>query len=171
MRFVLLAVAATALAAGGGAHAQESGFSLGGGYQYLDGKDGNFDLLTLRAGFDFSEYFAVEADGYIGLGSTTVVLPGPVNGSVKIDYGLGGFLRAHMPLGDQFKAFARIGYVYFDGTASVGTVSASFNPDGVAFGGGFEWAFAGPNVLRADYTRYEFDGGANGFGVSYVRRF
>jgi len=178
MKSVLLAAAATALAAGG-AQAQESGFSLGAGYQHFNTSRANFDLLTLRASFDFSEYLAVEADGQIGLGSKSVFFPGaggPGVGSMKFDYGLGGFLRAHAPLGDQLTAFVRVGYAFVETSGSIDTLSVSENSDGVAFGGGFEWAFAGPNMLRVDYTRYELsstelDGGADGFGVSFVRRF
>ena len=70
--------------------------------------------------------------------------------------------------------FARGGYTYIDGSASAGGVAFSGDVDGWAFGGGAEWAFAGPNAIRIDYTRYDFvngNGDADAFGISYVRRF
>ena len=176
MKSLLLASAAVALTAAS-AHAQfyqpQSGnFHLGAGYQAVDTDEVTFDTLTLRAGYDVNPYLGFEGDLLVGLGDEDVTFAGDVF-ETSLDYGLGGYVKGQLPISEQFSLFARGGYTYAEVEGSAFGVTASDDVDGWAYGVGAEWAFAGPNAVRADYTRYDFeDGGeADGFGVSYVRRF
>lgn len=174
MKTILLSTAAI-LAAASGASAQDGEFHLGAGYSFLDADGVEFDALTLRGGYDFSQFLGVEGEALIGLGDESVTVGG-VTGDVSLDYGFGLFGKAQYPLNEQFSVFARLGYVYYEAEASAAlggqTVSVSDGEGGVGYGVGAEWAFAGPNALRADYTRNDFDGGeVDAWTLSYVRRF
>lgn len=172
MKSLLIAASAIAVLAGA-ASAQEGPFRLGAGYQAIDTDGATYDTLTLRGSYDVTSIFSVEGDLLIGLGdeSTTV---GAATVTSEIDYGVGVYGVARVPLNEQFSVFARGGYTYFDTNASVAGAAFGDDVDGWAFGAGAEWAFAGPNAVRVDYTRYDFvdgNGDADAFGISYVRRF
>jgi opacity protein-like surface antigen len=171
MKTLLLSTAAAVLAAAG-AHAQDAGqFHVGGGYTWLDADEVELDTLNLRGGYDFTPYLGVEGEVLVGLGDESVTV-GSVTGDVSLDYGLGAFAKAQFPVNEQFSVFGRLGYAYWEAEASVGGFTLSDEEDGVAYGVGGEWAFAGPNAVRVDYTRYDFDNAeTDAFGVSYVRRF
>lgn len=182
MKTLLLAAASAALLAGA-ASAQQPGqafgpqtgqFHLGAGYQFIDADLAGYDSLSLRAGYDFTPFFGIEADLLIGLGDESA---GSFEGQTirtGLDYGLGAFVKGQYPIAPAFSVFARGGYIYADLEASAGGVTLTDDVDGWAYGVGAEWAFAGPNAVRFDYTRYDFidgNGDADAFGVSYVRRF
>lgn len=174
MKTILLSTTAALLAASG-ASAQEPELHVGAGYSFIDADGVEFDAATLRGGYDFNEYFGVEGEALIGLGDESVSAGG-VTGDVSLDYGLGAFGKAQYPLSEQVSVFARLGYVYYEAEASAAlggqSVSVSEGEGGLGYGVGAEWAFAGPNAVRIDYTRNDFDEGeTDAFGVSYVRRF
>lgn len=167
MKTLLLAASAAALVTTG-VSAQEPGdVHFGAGYTLIDADGIEFDTLTLRGGYDFTEYFGVEGDLLVGLGDENIG-----GADVSLDYGLGAYAKLQAPLTENFSVFGRIGYVYWDAEASGGGITLSDSDDGFAYGVGAEWAFNGPNAVRFDYTRYDFDGAeSDGYGVSYVRRF
>jgi outer membrane immunogenic protein len=174
----LLLTAVSAITATGAAHAQQpaqSGqFHLGAGYQFIDAEAMSIDALTVRGGYDINPFFGVEADLLVGLGDETLETVGGESITGGLDYGLGLYLKGQYPVAPEFSVFARVGYVYADAELSAAGMTLSEDVDGWAFGLGAEWAFAGPNAVRFDYTRYEFthsNGDADAFGVSYVRRF
>lgn len=174
MKTILLSTVAL-LAAASGASAQDGQFHLGAGYTFLDADGVEFDALTLRGGYDFTEFLGVEGEALIGLGDESVTLGG-VTGDISVDYGFGLFGKAQYPLNEQVSVFARLGYAYYEAEASAAfagqTVSVSEGEDGVAYGVGGEWAFSGPNAVRFDYTRTDFDDGEfDAYTLSYVRRF
>ncbi|GGH03619.1 hypothetical protein GCM10007420_19970 [Glycocaulis albus] len=172
MKSLLVAVSSIAVLAGA-ASAQEGPFRLGAGYQAIDTDGATYDTLTLRGSYDITPIFSVEGDLLVGLGDESTTI-GATTVTSEIDYGVGLYGVARLPLNEQFSVFARGGYTYIDGSASAGGVAFSGDVDGWAFGGGAEWAFAGPNAIRIDYTRYDFvngNGDADAFGISYVRRF
>lgn len=168
MKTLLLASAA-AIVAAAGASAQDTGnVYLGAGYTYVDVDGVEFDALNLRGGYDFNQYFAVEGEALIGLGDEEVS-----GVDVSLEYLVGAYAKAQYPLNEQFSVFGRLGYAYTEVEGSAGGVTVSDDTDGFAYGVGGEWAFAGPNAIRVEYTRYEFedDGEADTFGASYIRRF
>lgn len=172
MKSLFIAASAIALIAGA-ASAQEGPFRLGVGTQHIDTDGATYDTLALRASYDFNQFFAVEGDLLIGLGDESVTI-GNTTVDSSIDYGVGLYGVAQYPLNEQFTVFARGGYIYADVEGSIGGLTVTTDVDGWAFGAGAEWAFAGPNAVRVDYTRYDFvngNGNADAFGISYVRRF
>ena len=172
MKTLLLASAA-ALVATAGATAQDAGnFHLGAGYTYLDFDGVDFDMLNLRGGYDFNEYIGVEGEALIGLGDEEITAGG-ITGDVSMDYILGAYAKAQYPVAEGFKIFGRAGYAYAEAEASAAGLTLADSTDGFAYGAGAEWAFNGPNAVRVEYTRYEFedDAEADAFGASYVRRF
>lgn len=168
MKTILLASAAAILATAGASAQDANGFYLGAGYTYVDGDGVEFDTINVIGGYDFTNYFAVEGEALFGLGDENV---GGIDAS--LEYALGLYAKAQYPLNEQFSIFARAGYVTAELEASVGGLSASDSEDGLAYGAGAEFAFAGPNAVRFDYTRFDFDDGAesDNFGLSYIRRF
>ena len=175
MTKAFLLAAAAALAIAGAATAQDGQFHLGAGYTYLDADGVEFDVITLRGGYDFNAFFGAEGEVQFGLGDESVTAGG-VTGDLSYDFGLGLFGKAQYPVNDQFSVFARLGYVYQEAEAAAAfggqTFSVSDGESGVGYGVGAEWAFSGPNAVRFDYTRNDFDDGENdAFTLSYVRRF
>lgn len=173
MKTILLSTAA-ALIAASAASAQEADgkFNFGAGYTFLDTDEVEFDALTLRAGYDVTEFFGVEGEALIGLGDeSTTVLGTTVD--AEFNYGLGLYAKGQYPLTEAFSVHGRVGYVWAEVEASAVGVSASDEEDGLGYGVGVEYAFNGLNAVRADYTRYDFedDAEADGWSVSYVRRF
>ena len=175
MKTLLLASAA-ALVSFAGAHAQDTQWHIGGGYSLFDADGGDLDAITLRGGYDFNAYFGAEVDGSFGINEEDVTF-GTIEADYKLEYALAAYAKAQYPLNEQFSVFARLGY----GTASVEasaraggvTLPQDGDFDGFAYGAGFEWAFAGPNAVRVDYTRHDYEDDAefDQWGVSYVRRF
>lgn len=168
MKTILLASAAALVAAAGASAQDANGFYAGAGYTYVDADGVEFDTINLIAGYDFTQFLAVEGEALIGLGDENV---GGVDAS--LEYALGLYGKAQYPLNEQFSLFARVGYVTAEVEASAGGLSASDSEDGFAYGVGAEFAFAGPNAVRFDYTRYDFEDNAesDNFGLSYIRRF
>ncbi|WP_019959972.1 porin family protein [Woodsholea maritima] len=177
MKTLLLASAA-ALATVAGAQAQtaEGQWHLGGGYSLFDADGGNLSAITARGGYDFNPYFGLEAEGSIGINEKDATFAG-VDVDYKLEYALAGFAKVQYPFNEQFSVFARLGYgtAEIEASAKAGNavVSADGNADGVIYGAGFEWAFAGPNAVRFDYARHDYEDDAefDQWGVSYVRRF
>jgi len=168
---ILLSTAAAVLMAGA-ASAQDTKWNLGAGYTYFDAEGGEIDVLNIRGGYDFTEYFGIEGELLIGLTDEDVVVNG-VNASVGMDYGLGVFAKGQYPINEQVSLFGRLGYVHHELEAGVAGLTASEEDNGFAYGAGFEWAFSGPNAVRVDYTRYDYEdfGEADTFSIGYVRRF
>lgn len=170
----LLLTTAAALVAAAPAVAQEGDVHLGAGYTFLDTDGAEFDAVTVRGGYDFTDYLGVEGEALIGLNDESYTVAGvPIEASV--DYGLGAFAKAQYPLADQVSVFARLGYVYYEAEVrglGAAPQSVADSEGGVGYGVGAEWAFAGPNAVRADWTRNDFDDGeTDAYTLSYVRRF
>ena len=172
MKFIKSALAATSISAlAMSAQAQDSGAYVNLGVQTLE-----FDTYNIlgRVGYNFNEYFGVEAEGSIGIF-------GEEEDGIEIDspYSLGGFAVAQFPLTQKFDIFGRVGYSIVNlevGVEDFGEVDE--NVDGVGFGGGIEYSFNDSNGVRLGYTYQtlsDFDdievGNASVFDISYVRKF
>jgi len=179
MKTLLLSTAALVLAPAA-AQAQTSelferddSVHLGAGYTVLDSDaaDVEYDAITLRGGYDYNRYFGGELDVLVGLGDESVNLAG-VSASTELDYGVAGFGKASFPLNDRVSVFARAGYAYFEGDASVAGLGASGGEGGAALGAGAELNLSERDAVRFDYTRYDLDDAEfDGFGLTYVRAF
>lgn len=157
MKFLKIALATAAIAGfASTASAQDSGAYLNVGIDTFE-----FDVYNLggKLGYNISENFAVEGQGSFGVSSK--------NGE-KVDYSAGAFGVLKAPLGEQVEAFVRGGY-YF---AQIGNGNRNADFDGFAVGGGLQYFFTGQDGIRVEYTYLDGDGGgADTFGVSYVRNF
>jgi len=137
------------------------------GYTYADFDDAGFDVATLRGGVDLNDYFGVEAEAGFGLSAEDIS-----GVAVELDTLWGTYAKAQYPLTEQFDAFARIGYVDAEVEGSLAGTTVSVGDDGVGYGVGGQYWFAGKNGVRGEYTRYDFDEGeADAFTLSYVRKF
>ncbi|MFW5661899.1 MAG: porin family protein [Oceanicaulis sp.] len=166
MKTILLSTAA-ALIAASAASAQDAASKLevGAGYTLVDGDGVEFDTLTVRGGYDFTEFFGVEGEALFGLGDEDVA-----GLDASLNYGLGAYLKAQYPLADAVSVFGRVGYTWVEAELEG---FGSDDSDGLGYGAGVEYAFAGPNAVRVEYTRYDLedDAEADAYSVSYVRRF
>jgi hypothetical protein len=161
----LAAVSAIALA---GAASAEGDFTLGGGYTFLEVDEINLGAVNFQAAYHFSEYFAVEGEALLGVSDDSI---GAID--VELDYALAAFVKGTLPLNEQFALTGRVGYSTAELSASAGGFGASGDDQAFAYGAGAQYFFDDRNGVRFDYTRYDFDDGAetDAFGLSYVRRF
>lgn len=170
MKTILLSTAA-ALVFAAGASAQDGRTHIGGGVAHFDADGANFNAIYLRGGFDVTEFFGVEAEGQIGVQDDEVNLGGGLTADVGLNYGVAGFGKLQFPVSEQFSIFARAGYAWAEFDASAAGLTIQEDNDGLAYGVGAELAFSGPNAIRFDYTRYDFEGEGNVWSIGYVRRF
>lgn len=167
-----------------------SGPYVSAGYNYLDFDDdiggaGGVSALTGRGGWRFGPYFSLEGDISFGIdgddfdfsgseddldfddnidGDFDDVLAGP--GELGLDYLIGGYARASWPVSDQFEVFGRVGYAFAEVDKKILTgfgneVEFGGSDDGIAFGGGAAYHLSDNVSVRADYTHYDFEDGAN----------
>lgn len=173
MKTILLSTAAALLVTtAASAQATDGRVNLGAGYTFLDTDGVEFDALTLRGGYDVNPYFGFEGEALIGLGDETVDVLG-VDVDTSLNYGLGAFAKGQYPINEAVSLFGRVGYVWAEIEADALGFSETDDADGFGYGAGVEWAFNGANAVRAEYTRYDFedDAEADGWSLSYVRRF
>ena len=173
MKTLLLSAAAALItASAASAQAPDSPYTLGAGYTNLNAEGGNYDVLTLRGGYDVTNYFGVEGEAQFGIGDEITTIFGRRT-ETSLNYGAGLFAKGQYPINEAMSVHARVGYAWtkFEGTA--GGVATSREDNGVAAGFGGEYAFSGPNALRADYTLYDYgnNGQADGWSLTYVRSF
>lgn len=144
------AAAAAAVLAAPAAFAQDTGLYGSLGAATFDG-DG---AVQARLGTRLNTWFGVEGE----------VSAGVEDEGVDNQFGLFGVASA--PVGENFELFARAGWARLDGNRGEG--------DGFAYGAGAQWNLgsSGSDAIRGDYTRYETgDDTADGFSISYVRKF
>ncbi|MBI1264940.1 MAG: outer membrane beta-barrel protein [Alphaproteobacteria bacterium] len=170
MKTILLSTTAALLLAAG-ASAQDGRSHIGAGVAHFDADGANFNALYVRGGFDLTPFIGVEGEAQVGVQDDEVNLGGGLTADVGLNYGLAGFAKAQFPVSEQFSLFARIGYAWAEFDASAAGLTIQGDEDGLAYGAGAELSFAGPNAIRFDYTRYDFEGEGNVWTLGYVRRF
>ena len=190
LKIMLAASAATALALSAQAQAQESktGPYIEGGYQYLhiepDGASSGVesDGIGARAGYKFSPHFSVEGEIATGVddgefdynvdedefnfddnndGDFEDVIA--ASGDMQLNYLVGIYGKAEMPVTDRLNAYARAGYAYVDidaelqtpGGNTIATIADS--ADGPAIGAGLSYDVTDKVYVKGDYTYYDFD--------------
>lgn len=181
LKTILAALMAISLA--GFAQAQDSGayVALGASNYVTDpiGTSGT-DLFAVEAkvGYNFNKYFGVEAQGSIGLNTDSQSV-GDSTFNRNIDYSVGAFAVARLPLSKKFDLFARggvhntqVGFSLDNPPTIDGelfTLSSQSDTD-FAVGAGAQFNFDKKNAIRADYT---YLGGieAETLSLGYVRKF
>lgn len=167
----LVSASAIALAAASSSFAGEGDFNFGAGYSQFDLDGASVGAVTLRGGYEFTDYLGFEGQIDFGIADDTVtVLATPID--VELNYAASLFGVARAPIAPNFNLLARVGYTTAEVEASVPGFSLSDDADGFAYGVGGEFFIDDRNGFRVDYTRHDFDGGdADVFGIHYVRRF
>ena len=198
-KYILAATVATGIA--GAATAQENGVYLEGGYQYLeiepDGADSGVDTNAIgaRLGYQFNPVFSIEGELASGIddgefdynvdedsfdlddnndGDFNDLIA--ASGDIGLNYLVGVYGKAEVPLTERLDVYGRAGYAYIDLDASVqtpgGTTLATIedSEEGPAFGAGMSYDLTENVYLKGDYTYYSFeDTDTNGVmvGVGY----
>ncbi len=180
---------------------ETTGPYISGGYNYLDfneelGGSADISAITARGGWQFTPFLSVEGDISFGVddgnfdfnsseddldfddntdGDLDDVINGP--GELGMDYLIGLYARATLPLSDRFEVSARGGYAFVELDSTVQTIGGNElvfggSDDGFAFGGSASYDLTESLSLRADYTHYEFDdANAESFGVNLQVKF
>ena len=198
LKYILAASVATGLA--GAAYAQDNGFYAEGGYQYLeiepDGTDDGVDTNAIgaRLGYQFNSIFSLEGELASGIddgefdynvdedsfdlddnndGDFNDLIA--ASGDIGLNYLVGIYGKAEIPVTERLGAYARAGYAYVDLDASVmtpggNTINVEDSEEGPAFGAGLSYDLTDKVYLKGDYTYYSFeDTDTNGVmvGVGY----
>jgi len=155
---------------------------LGLGYQHLVEDDTNLGLVTAQVGFDFSRNVGVEAEASIGVvGEENESSSGGsvFRSTLDIDFDLAAYVVAGVPLTDEARIMARVGYGYTEFSSSFTsgstTTDSSSGTDTSRYGLVFEFLFDRNTGIRASWTRWDdifSDSGgvdADVFGISLVR--
>jgi len=111
--------------------------------------------LMVRAGYDYNQYFGIEAR-YI----RTLWDKGPLGGVPLEHYGL--FLKPQFPIGDRGNIYALLGYGHTKNRGNGARLNYFNDDNGFSAGLGFEIDLSGSDkdkVANGDYKR-EFDGHA-----------
>ncbi len=155
------------------------GWYADGGYTHVttdvDTGAGSADIdlgaISGRVGYDINPNFAVEGELAVGVNDESAT-QGAVTASLGLNYLVGAYGKAQIPVAENINLFARVGYGSAEVEVSVPTVSFADDADGFAWGVGGEMFFDGRNGFRIEYTQFDFDNtDADVFGVFYVRRF
>ena len=167
---------------------EDTGFYAQGGYTYLDiepdGAESGIDsnAITGRVGYQFTPMFSLEAELSTGIDdgefdynvdedefnlddnsdadfNDTIT----ASGDLGLNYLVGLYGRATVPLTERLDVSARAGYAYIDIDASIitpggttlGLIENSAN--GPAIGAGLSFDMTDNWQLRGDYTYYSFE--------------
>ena len=131
--------------------------------------------LQARLGYQSSGILGAEVEGSFGISDNEDTV-GASTIETGVDYSVGAFALARLPLAKGFSLHARGGY-HLTGISSeietAGVVTEfSDDEDGFAYGAGAEYAFSPRSAVRLDYTRYETDrGDLDAISLGYSRKF
>jgi hypothetical protein len=169
-----LATAALGLATAASAQGLPAQFYGNLGYSFIDGgSDANFGAIHARLGARLHRYFAVEAEGAIGVDGDSGVTAG-VPYRAKLRHSGAAYAVGVLPVTPQLDLMVRGGYGGSSVRATTAGVSIKDSEDSWNYGAGAQYVFDGKNGIRGDYTRHDFGNGnghADVWQISYVRKF
>ena len=178
---------ASAQAQGYATGEEDTGLYLQGGYSYLDiqpdGAESGVDTnaITGRVGYQFTPMFSLEADLTTGIddgefdynvdeddfnlddnndGDFNDLIS--ASGDIGLNYLVGVYGRASVPVTDKLDVFGRAGYAFVDLDAEIQTpggtpiTTIEDSEDGAALGAGVNYDLTESWELRGDYTWYGF---------------
>lgn len=170
----------SALLAAAPAVAQDSGFYADGGYSFVgidvedEGTSVDVDLGAIigHVGYALTPNFAVEGELAVGVDDEDVSV-GAESASIGLNYLVGAYGRAQLPVSENINLFARAGLVNAElEVEATGFGSESDSETGAGFGAGADIFFDQMNGVRLDYTRYDIeDLEADAFTIAYKRKF
>lgn len=158
---------------------------------------GETNALFLRTGYAFTPYFSLEGEATFGIDDGEFDFDADeddfdfddnddgdledtlrVGGDLGLDYLAALYGRFTYPVSDRIDLSARAGYAFaeidtsFDDINGEEITVAGSSEGGFAFGAGAGFDLTESSTIRADYTRYEFDGAnADGLSVAYEYKF
>ena len=146
------------------------------GYSMVNATDVDLGALTARLSWTSSSIFGVEGEAQFGISddSITDAGPPPITVDLGLEYAYAIYGTAGVPVGDNGRVFARLGYGSQSFEASSSGISVSESDQSFNYGVGAQFFLAdGKNGVRVDYTVHDFnDGGdADVWSIAYVRRF
>ncbi len=158
----LLALASTA------AFAQDKPLNLYGnvGVTANDNDGVNTTSLSAKIGTDINQYFALEAEGGLGVEKDKIGLA-----EYKHRGDLGAYAVGKLGVSDKFSVLGRVGYHHVWDQVTSGALKVKGDDGSFAAGVGGQFMFDEKNGVRADYTRYTENDGMDNFAVSYVHKF
>ena len=143
--------------------------------------DVDTDLFGIqgRLGWQSKGLFGAEVEGSFGVSDDDNFVDfggGFIEAETEIDTQIAAFAVARYPISNRFNVLGRVGYhnTEFDAELDDGVtvVEQDFSTDGIAYGVGVEYAFDPKTSVRADYTRYDFDGpDADALSLAVSRKF
>jgi len=172
-KLLATALAASLTAFAAPAFAQSLDGSIG--YSKVDADGVDLGAITGRLAWNFNNVLGVEGEASIGVDDDTVTVAGvpPTNVDVELKHAAAIYGVAGVPVGENGRIFARVGYGTQKIEASVPGFAANGSDESFNYGAGAQYFFDGKNGIRGDYTKHDFDegGDADVWSVSYVRRF
>lgn len=130
------------------------------GYQQLNfdgsGVDADLGAITGHVGYNLNPNFAIEGEAGVGVQeeSFNTILG---NVDVELNYLVGIYGKAQLPVTDQLNLFARGGVVNAELGASGAGINDSGSETGFGYGAGAEFMLNPVFGIRGDYTRYDID--------------
>lgn len=115
--------------------------------------------LFLRGGWRFNDYLAAEARLGAGVSDDSVHVMG-VSVDVEVDYFVGGYLKAGLPVGNLLYPYVVVGATKAELTASAGGFDFSDDATDVSYGAGVDFRFNERLSAGVEYMNYiDKDGG------------
>ncbi|MEO0548555.1 MAG: porin family protein [Pseudomonadota bacterium] len=147
------------------------GFYADGGYTFIGIDDDTVDVdlgsITARGGYDFTQNFGAELEGSFGVSDDDIA-----GASVELNYLIGAYGKAQLPVSQGVNLFARVGVVNAELEVSGEGASASESDTGFGFGVGGTVDVSQNLYVRGDYTRYDIeDLEADAFTISLGLKF
>lgn len=172
-----LFVAAPTLAQTTGSLAPVTGYGTL-GWNNFSGNGDEQNGIEGRLGARFGRYLGVEGDVTGGFDGDHVTAANGDPASVRLRNAYGGYAVGFVPIAPNADLFARVGYGQSSFKLDDHTLNTAYDVthDSVNYGaGGQYFPNGGPNGIRVDYTRYDYqakDAGAdNVWSLAYVRKF
>lgn len=140
------------------------------GYGKVDADGPELDVVTGRLGWQ-SGCFGVEAEASAGINDETVTV-GVTPIDVELKHQFAVYAVGHAPMSESLDLFARVGYGQTKIEASAAGAGFSGSDESWNWGAGAQYFFGGgPNGVRGDFTRHDFDGGpdVDVWSLSFVR--
>ncbi len=143
---------------------EHSGFYLGGGVGQAKNESGEFSgsdiAFKLTGGYAFNRYLGIEV-AYVDTGTQDDTI-----GLVQVENESSGVIASallHLPLGETFAMFGKIGYAFYDSdaTSRLGSLSVreSDSDEDLAYGVGIELAITTGLRFRAEYEAVDVSEG------------
>ncbi len=147
------------------------------GYSNLSGDGADLNGIQGRLGARIGRYLGVEGDLTGGFDADHTTIAGDAS-KVRLSNEVAGYAVGYLPLAPNADLFARVGYGQSNFKISDAVVGDTYRigRDSINYGVGGQYFYhGGPNGLRVDYTRYDYqdhDAGAdNVWSMAYVRKF